>query len=81
MVRAAMRRLSETPDFTMIQIDSATERVKIDKKGKHLVIDVVDEEETVHLSVPISVVTSIMRRLESVQRDEPSMRISVSHAV
>jgi hypothetical protein len=62
--RSAMRAMAKAQDFVMVQVESSDETVHIAKRGGHLVIDVDSDDEDVHLSVPIFVVTSVLKRLE-----------------
>jgi len=64
-VRAAAEELRRVPDFVLVEVEDGNERVRIEKRHGALVIDVVSDEETVHVSVPLRVVTSVARRLES----------------
>ena len=64
IARAAMSRLARTPDCLLVQVDSPQERVRIAKDGRKLSVDVASEGESVHISVPIGMVTAVLHRLE-----------------
>jgi hypothetical protein len=52
-IRAATEELLRCPDGPLVQVDNRHEHVKIAKVNDALVIDVDDETETVHVSVPL----------------------------
>jgi hypothetical protein len=52
-IRAATEELEHCPDGPLVQVDNRHEHVKIAKVNGALVIDVDDEAETVHVSVPL----------------------------
>ncbi len=62
-IEAATEELSRCPDSVFVQVDSPKEHVKIAKSGDHLVIDVDDPGETVHVSIPIRAVAYTARQL------------------
>lgn len=64
MIGAACSQLERSPDGTFVQVESRTESVNIAKKGGALVIEVDDEGETVHLSVPLGSLHWLASRLE-----------------
>jgi hypothetical protein len=65
-VRSMVKVLSDSPDFLLVHIDSPRETVKIQTKSHNLVVDVTSVEEKVYLSVPLTVLGAVMRRLEGV---------------
>jgi hypothetical protein len=62
-IEAATEELSNCPDTVFVQVESRNEHVKIAKVGDHLVIDVDDPGETVHVSFPIRAVAYTARQL------------------
>jgi len=64
-LRAASEELERVEDFTLVDVQDGREHVRIEKRDGALVIDVVSEDETVHVSVPLRVVVSVARELES----------------
>jgi len=64
-IRAATEELSRCPDTTLVQVDDRHEHVRIAKLGDALVIDVDDEGETVHVSIPIKVIGYTASQLAS----------------
>lgn len=65
VARAAAEELRRVEDFTLVEVQDGREHVRIEKRGGALVIDVVSDEETVHVSLPLRVVLSVTRELES----------------
>jgi hypothetical protein len=64
-LRAAGEELQRVEDFTLVEVEDGGERVRIEKRNGALLIDVVSEDETVHVSIPLRVVLSVARQLES----------------
>jgi len=64
-IKAAGEELSRTPDFVLVEVDTAQEYVFIRKEGRALVIDVENEEETLHLSFPLQLVASVAAELDT----------------
>jgi len=64
-VKAASQELERCPDATLVEVIGRDEHVSIRKSGDSLLIDVDDPHETVHVSFPVRVVTSAVRRLEA----------------
>jgi hypothetical protein len=71
-VLAATDELARCPDFTLVEVNSPHEKVRISKKGSHLVIDVDDANETVHVSVPLGAARLVASQLGSVSREKAS---------
>jgi len=64
-IKVATEELSRCPDATLVQVDDRHEHVRIAKQGDALVIDVDDEAETVHVSLPIKVIGYTASQLAS----------------
>jgi hypothetical protein len=62
-IRAATDELLRCPDGPLVQVDNRHEHVKIAKISDALVIDVDDETETVHVSVPLRAAAYACNRL------------------
>lgn len=67
----AATELERLPDFTLVEVTSAREKVLIRKKRGHVMIDVDDANETVHVSVPIKAARVVAAQLDSIAREEP----------
>ena len=62
-IEAASKELARCPDATLVEVRNATEHVLISKQGDTLRIDVDDDNDTVHVSVPVEFVNSLARDL------------------
>jgi hypothetical protein len=58
------RELATCPDGVFVQADGSGLRMRIAKERGHLVIDVEDQGDRVHVAVPVGVVTSLVDRVE-----------------
>jgi hypothetical protein len=63
VIESTLGGLARCPDGLLILVDSADENVRIAKEGRTLVVDVETPDESVHVSIPLGVVTSVVRRL------------------
>src|SRR5213593_1938339 len=64
VIGAACSQLERSPDGALVQVESRDEHVRIAKKAGALVIEVDDADESIHLSVPLSSLRWLARRLE-----------------
>lgn len=64
-IRVASQELAHCPDATLVDVRDRNETVRVAKRGSYLVIDVDDESDTVHVSVPLSAVAAVAGALES----------------
>jgi hypothetical protein len=62
-IRAASTELERCPDATLVAVESRTEQVQVSKRGDSMQIDVQNEEETVHVSVPVEFVNSMAEEI------------------
>ena len=62
-IQAATDELRRCPDTVLVEVRDHNEHVKIAKQGDALVIDVNDDGETVHVSVPLTAVAYTASRL------------------
>jgi hypothetical protein len=69
-VMAAADELARCPDFTLVEVNSPHEKVRIAKQGGHLVIDVDDANETVHVSVPLDAARLVAAQLAGMSSEE-----------
>lgn len=65
VVAAGSEALARCPDGPLVQVESPRERVSIAKRGGALVIEVDTEDETVHVTLPLRVLTAVARELEA----------------
>lgn len=62
-IRAALEQLRETDNMTFVNVKEPGEHVQVTKDGGSIVVDVVDKDETVHVSVPIRAISSTIEEL------------------
>jgi len=70
-IRAAANELEQCPNGPFVQVDDRHEHVQIAKRGEALVIDVDDESETVHVSVPLAAAAYAVDRLAEEAESAP----------
>jgi hypothetical protein len=58
MVRAALDGLDNAPDMTLVEVSDSDEYVQVTKSGGSIVVDVANRDETVHVSAPLSAISS-----------------------
>ena len=62
-IEAAGHELERSPDGLLVEVKDRTDHVMVSKGGDVLRVDVDSETETVHVSVPISLIESVAERL------------------
>ena len=63
-VQAAWTEFERAPDFVLVEVVSSGERVRIEKKRKHLLIQIgTDHVETINVSIPLKTIRKLARRL------------------
>ena len=62
-IRAALDQLREGDDVTLVEVKEPGEHVRVAKEGSSIVVDVQDENETVHVSTPIRAISSTIEQL------------------
>jgi hypothetical protein len=65
LIHAALASLPDTPDAVLVEVIDDDDRVIIAKRGGALLIDVEDDEDAIHLSVPIDAVGSMLSTIEA----------------
>jgi hypothetical protein len=63
VIRTALEQLRETRDMTLVEVTDREEHVKVQKDGGSIIVDVVDKDDRVHVSVPIRAVSSTIEEL------------------
>lgn len=58
VIRAVITSLREERDMTLVEVTDQQQHVVVKKYGGNIVVDVVDEEENVHVSVPLRAMES-----------------------
>ena len=62
-IEAASHELRRCPDGLLVEVKDRTDHVMVSKGGEMLRVDVDSETDTVHVSVPISLIESVAARL------------------
>jgi len=62
-IRAALSQLRECDDFVLVEVTDRDQHVEVQKLGGSLVVDVKDQQETVHVSTPIRAISSTLEQL------------------
>ena len=63
IIDAAIPALDESPDGVLIEVVDPGEHVRIAKHGSSIVIDVNDEQDVVHVSVPLRAAQSAIHQI------------------
>jgi len=64
-IRAALDQLRESEDVTLVEVKQPGEHVRVAKSGGSIVVDVEDQDDTVHVSAPIRAISSTIEQLAS----------------
>jgi hypothetical protein len=62
-IRAALEKLREGEDVTLVDAREPGQHVLVTKSGGSVVVDVTDTEETVHVSTPIRTIESTVEQV------------------
>jgi hypothetical protein len=62
-IRAALEQLRESDDVMFVEVKEPGEHVRVAKQGGSIVVDVEEEDETVHVSTPIRAISSTVEQL------------------
>jgi hypothetical protein len=63
LVRTAWREIRQAPDGVLVAVDGARERVRIEKQGTHILIDVENDGDHVRVRCPLRTVDVVTDRL------------------
>ena len=77
VVKALESELSKCPDAIFVEVKGPDENVLIRKEGQNLIVDVDSDHETVHIKVPLNLVTGFLAKIEG---HHGTSRISVNGA-
>jgi hypothetical protein len=69
LASAVCRALQDTPDFVLVEVETADEHVRVEKRGHALFIDVNCPEETVRVRVPVKIVQGIVNKFARVAEE------------
>jgi hypothetical protein len=62
-IRAGLDALSESEDITFVEVKEPGQNVRVAKSGGSIVVDVEENDETVHVSTPIRAMSSAIEEL------------------
>jgi hypothetical protein len=62
-IRAAVDALSESDDITFVEVKEPEQNVRVAKSGGSIVVDVNENDETVHVSTPIRAMSGAIEEL------------------
>jgi len=62
-IRASLDAVSEADDITFVEVKEPGQKVRVAKSGGSIVVDVNDNDETVHVSTPIRAMSSAIEPL------------------
>ena len=64
-VRAGVEELERTEDFVLVDVTSSDESVRIEKRGKRLLINVDGDDGRFRVAIPLGTVRSALRKMDS----------------
>lgn len=67
LVKVVCEELERLPDAVFVEVHDGDDHVTVAKRGRSFAIDVDSRDETVHVSFPISAVSSIVERIARAQ--------------
>ncbi|HKD62843.1 MAG TPA: hypothetical protein VKB40_02310 [Candidatus Acidoferrales bacterium] len=62
-IRASLDAVSEADDITFVEVNEPGQKVRVAKSGGSIVVDLNDNDETVHVSTPIRAMSSAIEEL------------------
>jgi len=68
-IRAALDQLRAGEDMTLVDVRETGQHVLVTKDGGSVVVDVTDEDETVHVSAPIRAIESTIEQVAAASPD------------
>ena len=68
-IRAAVADLRESEDITFVEVKEPGQHVRVAKSGGSIVVDVENEDNTVHVSTPIRAISSAIEQLAAADSD------------
>jgi hypothetical protein len=63
VIRAALDGLRDSEDVVLVDVTEPGEHVEVSKSGSSIVVDVDDENDTVHISTPVRAISSTVEQL------------------
>ena len=68
IVEAACSELSSCPDGVFVEASGPREHVRIMKKGRSIVVNVDSDDETVHIVMPLRIVSTVLSKFDGAGR-------------
>jgi len=62
VIRAALDGLHDSEDVVLVDVTEPGEHVEVSKSGGSIIVDVENEEETVHVSTPVRAISSTVEQ-------------------
>ena len=66
-IRAAVEQLRDCDDITLVEVKDHDQHVRVAKSGGSIVVDVEEEDDTVHVSTPIRAISSVIEQLAAAE--------------
>ena len=63
-IRAGWREFADTPDFVLAEVRDHDDRVRIEKRGNEILIQVETAGSTIHVALPMATVGPLLTKLE-----------------
>jgi hypothetical protein len=67
VILAVGDELRHCPDCVLVEVRSLREHVRIEKRGRHLQLEIESDHESVHLQLPVRMVGAVMERIARVR--------------
>ena len=61
----AAQELEKCPDTVLVEVQDRDEHVRVEKSGSNLIVDVNSPRETVHVSIPLRTIRSILQEVQA----------------
>lgn len=68
-IRAALEQLRASEDVTLVEVREPGQHVLVAKSGGSVVVDVTDNDDTVHVSTPIRAIESTVEQLAAARSE------------
>ena len=68
-IRAALDQLRQMDDVTLVDVTEPGQHVVVAKNGGSVVVDVTDQDDTVHVSAPIRAISSTIEQVAAASDD------------
>ena len=62
-IRSAWTELAEAPDFVVVEIESSSDHVRVEKRDGRILVSVASDDADIHVSFPLSTVERLLRKI------------------